>query len=190
VGALLARAIRNVYAVVAAVIALAGGALTLYTQWPRTASASIELAATIKPGLTFGQFVDSTCLAPPCGTFAPELLRKKVVVVAVLITSISGYKGKELRMGWQLGDADGGAPITAPERVRTFRATLASDQQALEPFSLDLPTQTGRYFVEVTLVDPKAGRKVAATCTPVFEVVRDGAGVRGVGGQGEPFRCL
>src|SRR5439155_26005573 len=123
-------------------IALAGGALTLYTQWPRTTSESVALAATVKPGLTFGQFLRATCLAAAgCGKYSEAQLRQRVVVVSVQITHISGYKGRELTESWQLGEAEGGAPIGEPHRVRSFHATLASDEQALEPFSLPLPAK-------------------------------------------------
>lgn len=184
--------VRRAYKVAAAAIVLVGGGLGIYLQLVQHPTPQrVALRATVKPGLTFAQFVEENCLDPKgCGSYPPELLRMRVVSVATDVSKITGYKGKELLVVWRVGEANGGAPV-GERKVRYFRATTSSDQQALQPQWLPLPTRVGRFFVEATLSDPSSERKIAAACTPVFDVSRTtpGGPLRGSGGQGKPYPC-
>jgi hypothetical protein len=186
-----------VHSVVAAVIALVAGGLAIYTQWPHNSAEkqptteSAVIGATVKPGLTFGQFIAESCVAPAgCGTYSTEMKRMRVVSVAAHVSRIIGYRGKDLLVVWGIDEADASTPVGA-RKQRHFTATLDSDQQALQPQWLPLPNHEGRFVVEVTLVDPATRRKITATCTPVFIVSRSrpGAPLRGSGGQGKPHSC-
>lgn len=184
---------KSVNKIVYAVLALAVMGLTLYTQWPRSSDEeSIALSTSVKPGLTFAQFVQENCLpGQQCGDFTPAMGRMPVVAVSVEVVNITGYKGKTLQVVLHTGNATSGGIVSDPQAGRQFHATLASDQQDLEPFWLYLPSEQGRYFVQVTLLDPATTRKVTTACTPVFTVSRSAPGepLRGSGGQGKAYQC-
>jgi hypothetical protein len=185
------RGITLAQSVVVAIIGIVGGGLAIYTQWPHKTTESVALAATVKPGLTLEQFIESSCLTPTgCGNYTPELLKMRVVSVAANVSQIVGYEGKQLLVTWRMEETDGGAPVGRMKQ-RFFKATLNSDQQDLQPQWLPLPQQEGRFYVEVTLYYPKTGRKIVATCTPDFDVSRrqPSGPLKGSGGQGQPHSC-
>jgi hypothetical protein len=145
---------------IATVVGLIGGVVGLVfvfrPGWKPDAPVDVGKAditeVSVRQPVTFRRYLQRLKLAP--GSLSAEQLNRLGVLIA-FEAQISGFKGKELPLRWELNKHPGGELVAEDEAVSIVPST--NDEGRTWFVWAPTPRTDGRYYVTVTIYQPRQG---------------------------------